>query len=56
MDKKLLILSALTLVSIVGIVLYQINIQGNPFLLGLGFLLSALCIIVAMFIALLYPK
>jgi len=52
MDKKTLILSILALVGIFGVLLFQINIQGNTFLTGLGFVLGFICIIIACGIAL----
>jgi len=56
MGKKMLILSILTFLAIIGILIFQITILENPFLVGFGFLLSTLSIILAIGIALGYSS
>lgn len=54
MDKKFLILCILALLGVVGIVLLQTSILSNAFLAGFGYVLSALCIIIAIIVAAVY--
>jgi len=51
MDKKTLILSILTLISIFGVLLFQINVQGNPLISGFGFALSSIVILFGCLVA-----
>ena len=49
-----MILSILAIVGIISLMLFQINVQRNPLIAGLGFTLSIICIIVAIIIGLFY--
>lgn len=55
MDKIMLILGILAAVSIIGVIIFQINVQGSPFLAGLGYVISTLCIIIVIAIVMI-PK
>lgn len=54
MEKNILILSIITLVGIFGLILFQINMSGNAFLAQLGFILTALSVIVGISVGMLY--
>jgi len=54
MDKKLLILSILTLLSVVGAIFLQTGISNNAFLAGFGYFLAALSLIIAISVAMAY--
>lgn len=55
MDKIMLILGILTAVSIIGVIIFQINVQGSPVLAGLGYVMGTLCVIIVIAIAMI-PK
>jgi len=56
MDNKMLILSILTILCAIGILIFQINVGGNPFLIGLGFGIGSICLLIAVFIEALLPN
>ncbi len=51
MDKKTMILGVLVLASVIGFVLLHMGVQSNPFIVGLGFALSSVCILIASVVA-----
>lgn len=56
MDNKILILGILTLVSIIGLTIFQMNLEGDPFLVGLGFVISSIGILLTVFLADILPN
>ena len=56
MDNKMLTLGILTLVSILGIIIFQMNVHGDPFLVGLGFTISSIGVLIAVLLAELLPN
>jgi len=54
MEKKLLILSILAVLGLVGVILFQTSILNNAFLAGFGYILGVLSIIIGVIIALIY--
>ncbi|NPV50418.1 MAG: hypothetical protein HPY60_04375 [Candidatus Methanofastidiosum sp.] len=51
MDKKTMILSILAVIGIVGIVMFQSNVLGNPLISGLGFALSSIVVLIGCLVA-----
>lgn len=56
LDNKILILGILTLVSIIGLITFQMNVEGDPFLVGLGFVISSIGILITVFLAEILPN
>ena len=54
MDKKFIILSILALLGVVGVIFLQTSILSNAFLAGFGYVMSTLCIIIAIVVAAVY--
>jgi len=46
MEKKLIIMSVFTVLSIVGIALLQTNVMSNGFIAGFGYVLAIISVIV----------